>query len=97
MLAKMCKRAGVERKSNHSQRATRATEMFAANVPEKLIQKDYSVFLNQLDGNVASDISTRCSGHPPIPLRTTRASGRKLSSHQVDSRESVIFLRLQNQ
>ena len=38
MLAKMCERAGVERKSNHSLRATGATEMFAANVPEKLIQ-----------------------------------------------------------
>ena len=38
MLAKMCERAGVERKSNHSFRATGATEMFAANVPEKLIQ-----------------------------------------------------------
>ena len=38
MLVKMCKRAGVERKSNHSLRATGATEMFPANVPEKLIQ-----------------------------------------------------------
>lgn len=28
----------MERKSNHSLRATGATEMFAANVPEKLIQ-----------------------------------------------------------
>ena len=37
-FAKMCERAGVERKSNHSLRATGATEMFAANVPEKLIQ-----------------------------------------------------------
>ena len=38
MLAKMCEQAGVKRKSNHSLRATGATEMFAANVPEKLIQ-----------------------------------------------------------
>ena len=38
MLAKMCERAGVERKSNHSLRATGAMEMFTANVPEKLIQ-----------------------------------------------------------
>ena len=38
MLANMCERAGVERKSNHSLKATGATEMFAANVPEKLIQ-----------------------------------------------------------
>ena len=28
----------MERKSNHSLRATGATEMFAANVPEKLVQ-----------------------------------------------------------
>ena len=37
MRARMCERAGVERKSNHSVRATGAMEMFAANVPEKLI------------------------------------------------------------
>ena len=36
MLAKMCEQAGIEQKSNHSLRATGATEMFAANVPEKL-------------------------------------------------------------
>ena len=38
MLAKMCERTGVEHKSNHSLRATGATEMFAANIPEKLVQ-----------------------------------------------------------
>ena len=38
MLPKMCETAGIEHKSNHSLRATGATEMFAANVPEKLIQ-----------------------------------------------------------
>ena len=38
MFAKMCSEAGIEKKSNHSLRATGATEMFAANVPEKLIQ-----------------------------------------------------------
>ena len=38
MLGKMCERAKIERKSNHSLRATGATEMFAASVPEKLIQ-----------------------------------------------------------
>ena len=38
MLANMCSRAGIEKKTNHSLRATGATEMFAANVPEKIIQ-----------------------------------------------------------
>ena len=38
MLANMCDKAGIEKKTNHSLRATGATEMFAANVPEKLIQ-----------------------------------------------------------
>ena len=28
------------------------------------MKKDYSVFLNQLDGNLASDVSTRRSGRP---------------------------------
>ena len=38
MLANMCNKAGIEKKTNHSLRATGATEMFAANIPEKLIQ-----------------------------------------------------------
>ena len=38
MLPNMCERAEIECKTNHSLRATGATEMFAANVPEKLIQ-----------------------------------------------------------
>ena len=33
----MCDIAGIKRKTNHSLRATGATEMFAADVPEKLI------------------------------------------------------------
>ena len=41
------------------------------------MKKDYLVLLNQIDGNLASDVSTRCFGRPR----------RKLSSHQVDSRE----------
>ena len=28
------------------------------------MKKDYSVLLIQLDGNLASDVSTRCSGRP---------------------------------
>ena len=42
-----------------------------------MLKKDYSVLLIQLDGNLASDVSTRCSGRP---LRTTRASGRNVGS-----------------
>jgi len=34
----MCERAGVECKSNHSLRATGASEMFGANLPEIFIQ-----------------------------------------------------------
>ena len=32
------------------------------------MKKDYSVLLNQLDGNLASDgdVSTRCSGRPQV-------------------------------
>ena len=40
ILAKMSERARVERKSNHSLRATGATETFAANVLEKLAQSN---------------------------------------------------------
>ena len=28
------------------------------------MKKDYFVLLNQVDRNLASDVSTRCSGHP---------------------------------
>ena len=36
----MCEEAGItEKKSNHSLRASRATAMFAANVPEKMIKE----------------------------------------------------------
>ena len=49
------------------------------------MKKDYSVLLIQLDRNLASDVSTRCSGRP------------KLSSYQVESREpnnlsSIVFI-----
>ena len=33
-------------------------------VNDKHLKKDYSVLLIQLDGNLASDVSTRCSGRP---------------------------------
>ena len=39
MLKSMCKEAQIEEKSNHSLRATGATAMFRANVPEGVIQK----------------------------------------------------------
>ena len=46
-----------------------------------IVKKDYSVLLIQLDGNLASDVSTRCSGHPQgMKTRTTRASGRNVRS-----------------
>ena len=35
----MCREAGIERKNNHSLRATGATATFQANVPDKIIQK----------------------------------------------------------
>ena len=38
MLANMRDKAGIPRKNNHSLHAMGATDMFAANVPEKLIQ-----------------------------------------------------------
>ena len=38
MLANMCDKAGIPRKTNHFLRATGVTEMFTANVPKKLIQ-----------------------------------------------------------
>ena len=38
MVRDMCSDAGISEKTNHSLRATGATAMFSANVPEKLIQ-----------------------------------------------------------
>ena len=39
MVKMMCEAAGLSPKTNHSLRATSATEMFQAGVPEKVIQK----------------------------------------------------------
>ena len=64
------------------------------------MKKDYTVLSIQLDGNLASDVSTRCSGRPHS-LELARngfmqnheddqsiwSKRRKLSSHQVESRE----------
>ena len=33
-------------------------------ITSSYMKKDYSVLLIQLDGNLASDVSTRCSGRP---------------------------------
>ena len=33
------------------------------NITSNKLKKDYTVLLIQLDGNLASDVSTRCSGH----------------------------------
>ena len=35
----ICEKAGIQGKTNHSLRATGATRLFTANVPEKLIQE----------------------------------------------------------
>ena len=59
------------------------------------MKKDYTVLLIQLDGNLASAVSTRCSGHVHVQTRHTFpeddqsiwSKRRKLSSHQVESRE----------
>ena len=48
------------------------------------MKKDYLVLLNQLGGNLASDVSTRCSGRP----QSIWSKRRKLSSHQENQ---VIF------
>ena len=49
------------------------------------MKKDYSVPLFQLDRNLASDVSTRCSGRPQG--QSIWSKRRKLSSYQVESRE----------
>ena len=38
MLSKMCEEAGIERRTNHSLRATGDSQMFHANIAEKVIQ-----------------------------------------------------------
>ena len=39
MVSDMCAKAGLEKKTNHSLRATAATVLFQANIPEKVIQE----------------------------------------------------------
>ena len=50
------------------------------------MKKDYTVLLIQLDRNLASDVSTRCSGFPEDD-QSIWSKRRKLSSYQVESRE----------
>ena len=38
MLPTMCEEAGIARRTNHSSRATGATDMFCGNIPEKVVQ-----------------------------------------------------------
>ena len=47
------------------------------------MKKDHSILLIQLDGNLASDVSTRF----PEDGQSIWSKRRKLSSHQVESRE----------
>ena len=53
------------------------------------MKKDYLVLSNQLDGNLAPDVSTRASASKNIyeDDQSIWSKRRKLSSHQVDSRE----------
>ena len=39
MVKEMCAEAKIDKKTNHSLRASSTTTMFRANVPEKIIQK----------------------------------------------------------
>ena len=39
MVKEMCGEAGIGKKTNHSLRASGASAMFRANVPEKIIQR----------------------------------------------------------
>ena len=53
------------------------------------MKKDYTVLLIQLDGNLASDVSTRCSGHPhkhPFPEDD--------QSIKLNQENRVIFINL---
>ena len=51
--------------------------------PALILKIDYTVLLIQLDRNLASDISTRCSEID----QSIWSKRRKLSSYQVESRE----------
>ena len=56
------------------------------------MKKDYTVLLIQLDRNLASDVSTRCSGRPcsffPEDDQSIWSKRRKLSSYQVIAAQS---------
>ena len=56
------------------------------------MKKDYTVLLIQLDRNLASDVSTRCSF--PEDDQSIWSKRRKLSSYQVESREPCNFLQI---
>ena len=70
---------------NRSERAKRAHSLY--NICRDISQLSSADeerlhgSLDSTDGNLASDVSTRCSGRPQLnSLRTTRASGRNVGS-----------------
>ena len=60
VVKSVCEQAGIHRKTNHSLRATGATRLFAANVPEKLIyqkERDIAVLKHYVCTSVLQLIS----------------------------------------
>ena len=105
VVKSVCEQAGIHGKTNHSLRATGATRLFAANVPEKLIAKRTghcstealrmyertSVEQQQVSSIIASSVPKEFS----VTSNSPEAQGQVTESNGGDSRK-VTFDNCQN-
>ncbi len=98
MLPKMCEEAGIARRGNHSLRATGATAMFRANLPEKVLQsrtshislKALRMYENITDEQHSaacstSDLVSRPNASLPDALKPTQPLARPLQLSVVQA------------
>ena len=96
MLPTMCEEAGITRQTNHSLRATGATDMFHANIPEKVIQsrtghlslKALRMYENPTDEQHSAACSVlvdRRSVTPPEVLKPTQPLAGPVPSTMVQA------------
>ena len=96
MLPTMCEEAGITRRTNHSLRATGATDMFHANIPEKVIQsrtghlslKALRMYENPTDEQHSAACSVlvdRRSVTPPEVLKPTQPLAGPVPSTMVQA------------
>ena len=96
MLPTMCEEAGIAHRTNHSLHATGATDMFRANIPEKVMQshtghlslKALRMYVNPTDEQHSAAFSVlvdRRNVTPPEVLKLTQPLAEPVPSTMVQA------------